>query len=569
MRAQFWALPFGSCWLLVSFSLLFAAWASASAPASIAARRPHIVFFLADDVGWSNVGWNNDRLITPHMNNLVKEGVLLQRHYAYKFCSPSRSSLLSGRLPIHVNQENSATEQRFAGIPLGMTLWPEKLQALGYRTHQVGKWHVGMATPAHVPTGRGFDSSLTYFNFGEDHYTQIRGGAALSTNTGQACKGVDLWKNDRPAYGLNGTYGGFLFTRESLNVIEQHNVSEPLLLFVAWQNNHPPLQVPRAYIERYPPGERTIINGMTTFLDEAIGNVTAALMRRGMWNDTLVIFCGDNGGYIGSGGDSSPLRGGKFSDFEGGVRVPAFVAGGFVPPQRRGTAVDGYIHLADWYPTLTRLASASGAMRACHGDPRAVAAGLPGLDGVDAWGLIVGEEESARKEVPLSILPPAAARLWPPRTAAYRDPNYFVGGEGLIMGRFKLLRGIQHGSAFFSPTNVSCSGLAAPWTFPKNPGVPCTPSNHDMLFDIIADPLETRDLASALPDVTSRLRDRLEELRSNVYAPDRGDVEQAACHQIDANGGFWGPWLPSLGGGIGGEAAAAGGSAGATEHVLI
>ena len=99
---------------------------------------------------------------------------------AQKFCSPTRSSLMSGRLPMHVNQENSATEQPLAGIPADMTTFPEVLKAHGYVTAQVGKWHCGMASPRVIPHGRGFDTSLGFFNFGEDHYTQRRGGQALS-----------------------------------------------------------------------------------------------------------------------------------------------------------------------------------------------------------------------------------------------------------------------------------------------------------------------------------------------------------------------------------------------------
>ena len=104
------------------------------------------------------------------------------RQYVYKFCSPTRTSFVSGRLPIHVNQENSATEQPLAGIPVGMTTIAERLNATGYSCHQVGKWHCGQASKKHIPSGRGFNTSLGFFNFGEDHYTQIRGGKFKTEN---------------------------------------------------------------------------------------------------------------------------------------------------------------------------------------------------------------------------------------------------------------------------------------------------------------------------------------------------------------------------------------------------
>ena len=131
---------------------------------------------------------------------------------------------------MHVNQENSATEQPLAGIPADMTTFPEVLKAHGYVTAQVGKWHCGMASPRVIPHGRGFDTSLGFFNFGEDHYTQIRGGQAAladgaaveaeeeddggggvsSLACGGGARGVDLWRTDGPAYGMNGSYGGHL-----------------------------------------------------------------------------------------------------------------------------------------------------------------------------------------------------------------------------------------------------------------------------------------------------------------------------------------------------------------------
>ena len=95
-----------------------------------------------DDQGWHN-GFNNPALITPHTDALLKEGLKLMHHFVYKFCSPTRSSLLSGRLPVHVNQENSATEQPLAGIPIEMTIWSVLLQKAGYKTA-----HIGKCTPA-------------------------------------------------------------------------------------------------------------------------------------------------------------------------------------------------------------------------------------------------------------------------------------------------------------------------------------------------------------------------------------------------------------------------------------
>merc|ERR1719199_984936 len=95
---------------------------------------------------------------------------------------------------------------------------------------------------------------------------------------------------------------------------------------------------------------------MITFLDESVGNITDALKRKGMWDNTLLVYSPDNGGYQGQGGDDTPNRGGKFSDFEGGVRVAAFATGGVLPKAVRGKSVDGMISIADWYATFCALA---------------------------------------------------------------------------------------------------------------------------------------------------------------------------------------------------------------------
>lgn len=146
-----------------------------------------------------------------------------------------------------------------------------------------------------MPHGRGFDTSLGFFNFGCDHYTQIRGSAGRRLSevdeSDVQCKGVDLWKTDKPAYGYNGTYSGITFSNEVQRVITGHDTTVPLFLYIAWQNNHAPLEVPQEYEDRCNQGlakNTRLYCGMTAFLDEAMGNMTTTLKSRGMWNNTLV-----------------------------------------------------------------------------------------------------------------------------------------------------------------------------------------------------------------------------------------------------------------------------------------
>jgi arylsulfatase B len=150
--------------------------------ATASSVQPHILVVLVDDWGRNNVGFharsepNAEEIRTPTIDALAAEGVILDRHYAFAFCSPSRSALHTGRNPIHVNVLNSDLAavnpadpiSGFAGIPRNMTAFPAKLQAVGYETVQAGKWHVGLATPDHTPKGRGYSKSLTYLDGAND-----------------------------------------------------------------------------------------------------------------------------------------------------------------------------------------------------------------------------------------------------------------------------------------------------------------------------------------------------------------------------------------------------------------
>ena len=144
----------------------------AEAPPAVAqtATQPHIVYMLSDNIGYGGIGFLRARspagyspeVSTPTLDRLAADGVVLARLYTFEFCSPSRSSLLSGRLPGHVNMHNDDQTRPGAGIPAEMTTMPAKLRQVGYRTHHLGKWHIGFATPKHTPLGRGFHSSLGY-----------------------------------------------------------------------------------------------------------------------------------------------------------------------------------------------------------------------------------------------------------------------------------------------------------------------------------------------------------------------------------------------------------------------
>ena len=483
-------------------------------------KPPHILFMMVDDWGWANVGYHRDpptrEVDTPNIDSLVKEGLELDQHYAFQFCSPSRSSLMSGRLPIHVNDQNKQVYfynpkdpvSGFAGIPRNMTGIASKLKEAGYATHQVGKWHAGGATPDHTPSGRGFDSSLGYFDFANDYFTEV--------DVGGNCNGtpiVDLWDTDKPATGMNGTgpdnYEDGLFAERLMYIVNNHDPSTPLYLYYAPHIVHGPLQVPDRYAQKFSfidDHSRQYYHAMVNYLDEIVGNLTTALKKRGLWDKLLFVTSSDNGGPLGS-ANNYPMKGGKFSDWQGGIRVNAFVSGGYLPEKMRGQKTDGYIHLTDWYATFCSLAGVDPT------DERAAKAKLPPIDSMDMWPLISGQNStSPRTDIPAS--------------------NFT-----LVSGDYKIITGNVNFSVWTGPHSPNTTSKGSIQVI-ENCGDGC-------LFNIKTDPDEHNNLATKMPDVLADMQTKLKKYQATYFNPDRGKKWPEACTTaMNKYGGFWGPFLP-------------------------
>lgn len=200
------------------------------------------------------------------------------------------------------------------------------------------------------------------------------------------------------------------------------------------------------------------MQAMLTCTDSVLGNLTGSLKRQGQWNNTLLVWSSDNGGPAYWGANNHPLRGTKGSDFQGGVRTAAFVAGGLLPAAVRGTVLHEPIHVTDWYSTFCSLAGVSA---------DDAAPGVPPVDAMDMWPLLTGAvRASPRTEVPLS-------------------------SYSIIVGRYKLV----NKSAFTDSWDKSCHARPTPavcrlgfWTGPVWPvgscGMggscphPCTPATN-------------------------------------------------------------------------------------------
>jgi len=519
-------------------------------------KPPHVFFILVDDLGYGDVGFNlpdesaefHAEVRTPNMDWLVKNGIHLRRHYVHSSCQQTRVSAQSGRLPVHVQLLNDQPSVPHAGMPRNMTGMAERLLEAGYKTHYVGKWDAGMATHKHTPKGRGYQTSLGYFNHDNDRWTQKcvhRCGCEEFEGTPEV---TDFWEDDGPASDKNGTnYQEFIFLNRMEKIIDNHDPSEPLFLFYAPHVAHCPLQVPEQYLNRFSfmtndqgrdcanadvdvpnvlmkerqPVEfefncRRQYRATVNLLDDIIGFVSQKLMEKGMWDDLLLVFTSDNGGPPGHGATNHPLRGGKGSNFEGGVRAAAFVSGGVVGG-RKGTKEDGIIHIADWYTTLINMAGLDA------WDTIAEQNGLPPVDGVNMWPLLNGEvATSPRFEMPINK-------------------------DALMVGDFKLLRGTQPMALWQGP--LSPNATVGRWVLEQSV-IDC--GETGCLYNVLKDPGEHHNLADAQPGRARDMNFRLDKLSErffvnkdeNTYAcPPGVDPPLCACWMaVNYYGGFMGPF---------------------------
>lgn len=352
--------------------------ASQSEPAP---PRPHIVLLMADDLGWMDVGFHGSGIRTPHLDRLAASGARLNRFYVQPVCSPTRSSLMTGRYPMRYGLQVSVIRPNATyGLSLEERMLPEALRDAGYRTAMTGKWHLGSMDEKYWPTRRGFQTHYGHL-FGQiDYYTHQRNGK------------LDWYRDGTPL--REEGYTTQLLGREAVRILRDHDLSTPLFLYVPFNATHLPHQAPPEYLERYKDvadKDRRFKAAMTACMDDEIGRILAEIEKRGMAAATLILFMSDNGGPIGRGGaDNGPLRAGKGTLYEGGLRVAACASWpGTLKP---GTVVDEPIHVVDLYPTLLKLAGASLEQK------------LP-LDGRDAWPAIAQGRPSPREEILHNVEP--------------------------------------------------------------------------------------------------------------------------------------------------------------------
>jgi len=434
-----------SRWRMLSAVLLaFTVFNVPGHAATSPARAPNIVIFLADDLGGGDLGYAGSDIKTPNLDQLVSTGVKLDRFYSCPVCSPTRAGLLTGRWPIrHGIMRTVIPPWSKHGLPLEERTLPDALADAGYARRGIfGKWHLGHSQRAFLPPQRGFTHFYGHYNGALDYFTHLREGE------------VD-WHRNHETVKEEG-YATDLLAREAVRFVEESPADQPFFLYVPFNAPHSPYQAKPDDLSRYPQrqGNRRTYAAMVDSMDQAIGQVLNAIAKRSDADNTFILFFSDNGGHLPV-ASNGPLRDGKFSVYEGGIRVAAAVrwpAGG-LKGGRVCAEPMGYI---DVMPTALRLAKTANSP--AH----------PALDGIDVLDVMRGEKATPERPW-FSFIAPQARE----------DAAVNVGPWKLVLS----------GTSLLSPSNESITKTE--------------------LFNLIDDPGETNDLATQHPSHVARLREHL------------------------------------------------------------
>ena len=356
-----------------------------------AGQQPNIVYIVADDLGWKDVGFHGSDIKTPNLDQLAAAGARLEQFYAQPMCTPTRAALMTGRYPFRYGLQTLVIPSGHTyGLPTDEWLLPQALKEAGYQTAIIGKWHLGHADPKYWPRQRGFDYQYGPLIGELDYFTHEQHGV------------VDWYRNNRRV--KEKGYTTTLLGNDAVKLIDEHDPAVPLYLYLAFNAPHTPYQAPQEYLGQYKeitdPSRRAYAASITA-MDDQIGRVVAALDKKKMRDNTLIVFQSDNGGtrnamFAGELDmsktkipcDNGPYRDGKGSLYEGGTRVVAFA--NWPGHIRAGSTVDEMIHVVDVYPTLVGLAGGSTA----NSKP---------LDGMDVWPTISEGRPSLRTEVVYNV----------------------------------------------------------------------------------------------------------------------------------------------------------------------
>lgn len=425
-------------------STLLLALASVVSVARAAEDKPNVVILFADDMGYGDPSCYGHPLIhTPHLDRLADQGLRLTSFVTGCWCVPSRTQLVTGRYLPRVNFNGGTGSDGKGGLPDSEKTLAEALKEAGYATHMVGKWHLGYKQKKFLPVNQGFDTwfGLPYSNDYIKPWVQTDEPLGLY-------RGDEMVEHPFDQDTLTTRY-----TEEAVGLIEK--TDGPFLLYLAYAMPHLPLHVSD---ERCGKSKGGLYGDVIEEVDWSVGEVLAALEKKGIADNTFVFFASDNGPWVDMpprmlrtqnqlwhAGSTGPLRGAKAQTYEGGPRVPAIIR--WPGKVEAGRTSGELVGMPDIYRTLVELGGGK----------------LPDhpLDGHDLTPFLHDASKGSPRE----------------------DYFYFRSGlEAVRVGRWKLR----------------------------------TTTGKAELFDMVTDPYERVNRAEELPEKVTELRERMDAMAKEV-----------------------------------------------------
>ena len=339
------------------------------------ARQPNVVVSFIDDMGYGDIGpYGATKQRTPHLDRMAKEGMKLTSFYAAPVCSVSRAQMMTGCYGARVSVPGVYFPGQSVGLNPSEVTVAERLKEKGYTTQIIGKWHLG-DQPEFLPTRQGFD-----------HYLGIPySNDMLKKSADTKIPVVPLLRDEKIVELMDGDAQSRLveiYTKEAVDFIGR-NKDQPFYLYFAHNAVHTPIHPGAAFAGKSRNGR---FGDWVEEVDWSVGQVLEALRSQGLDKDTLVVFTSDNGPWLtkgADGGSAGPLRGGKGSTWEGGVREPTIAWWpGRVPAGSVNDAVAGTI---DLLPTFVSLAGGT-------------VPATPVIDGRDITSILLGQSKESARE---------------------------------------------------------------------------------------------------------------------------------------------------------------------------